>query len=151
MLRFHSSPVSKIIAHKRTLISSAIRQTDNASGFIQRPGPPPLPSKDQKEFEELVKAAQAPLSAQNFSKPLTSAPKIPTQDGSMGKMDFVSNLREEDLLLENTVHPDARTKPSPDFEGDTNPLTGEKGGPKKEPLSWGAQGEWTYGGRATDF
>lgn len=47
------------------------------------------------------------------------------------------------------LHPDARRKPTPDFEGETNPSTGEVGGPKKDPLSW--QREWTYGGRATDF
>lgn len=47
------------------------------------------------------------------------------------------------------LHPDARRKPTPDFEGETNPTTGEVGGPKKDPLSW--QREWTYGGRATDF
>jgi hypothetical protein len=47
------------------------------------------------------------------------------------------------------VHPDARRKPSPDFEGETNPETGEVGGPKKDPLTWAR--EWSYGGRATDF
>ena len=49
------------------------------------------------------------------------------------------------------MHPDARAKPAPDFIGDVNPETGEKGGPKKNPLNWGPEGEWTYGGRATDF
>lgn len=47
------------------------------------------------------------------------------------------------------IHPDARRKPKPDFEGETNPQTGEVGGPKKDPLTW--EKEWTYGGRATDF
>lgn len=46
------------------------------------------------------------------------------------------------------LHPDARVKPPPEFEGDTNPVTGEVGGPKREPLR---HGDWSFGGRATDF
>lgn len=46
------------------------------------------------------------------------------------------------------LHPDARVKPPPEFEGDTNPATGEVGGPKREPLR---HGDWSFGGRATDF
>lgn len=59
----------------------------------------------------------------------------------------------EELIPEGNpnLHPDARKAVRPDFEGDVNPDTGETGGPKKEPLSWGANGEWTFGGRATDF
>lgn len=47
------------------------------------------------------------------------------------------------------MHPDARRKPRPEFEGETNPNTGEVGGPKNDPLKY--EKEWTYGGRATDF
>jgi hypothetical protein len=47
------------------------------------------------------------------------------------------------------MHPDARRKPRPEFEGETNPSTGEIGGPKNDPLKYDK--EWTYGGRATDF
>ena len=35
-----------------------------------------------------------------------------------------------------------------------NPVTGEVGGPKNEPLRWGSTGErgdWSYNGRVTDF
>lgn len=39
----------------------------------------------------------------------------------------------------------------PEFEGDTNPKTGEVGGPKTEPLRWGSAGDWSYNGRVTDF
>lgn len=55
------------------------------------------------------------------------------------------------VLAGDLVHPDARPKPAPDFQGDVNPETGERGGPKKNPLNWGPDGEWTYGGRAVDF
>ena len=49
------------------------------------------------------------------------------------------------------LHPDVRLGARPEFEGDKNPKTGEIGGPKNEPLRWGAASEWTYNGRATDF
>src|ERR1044071_1830664 len=35
------------------------------------------------------------------------------------------------------THPDLRKKPSPQFEGDKNPETGEIGGPKQDPLTHG--------------
>ncbi|KAH7100592.1 hypothetical protein BKA62DRAFT_239435 [Auriculariales sp. MPI-PUGE-AT-0066] len=92
----------------RRLISTT-RPVLSRQPSLVRPGPPPLPAEDQREFEALVKAAN-------------DAP--------------------------NTVHPDARSKPAATFEGDTNPVTGEVGGPKREPTT---HGDWSYGGRATDF
>lgn len=44
-------------------------------------------------------------------------------------------------------HPDART-PVQEFTGDVNPKTGERGGPKQEPTSFG---DWSFGGKVTDF
>jgi hypothetical protein len=53
---------------------------------------------------------------------------------------------------ELNTHPDARMPIQPDFEGDVNPRTGERGGPKKEPVKkWGAEGDWSHSGRVTDF
>jgi hypothetical protein len=49
------------------------------------------------------------------------------------------------------LHPDVRRGAPPEFDGDRNPKTGEVGGPKNEPLRWGATGEWSYNGRTTDF
>ncbi|KIJ42032.1 hypothetical protein M422DRAFT_141043, partial [Sphaerobolus stellatus SS14] len=86
-----------------------------------QPGPPPLSPKEQREWEEQIRRRQQPL----------------------------ANITEAEENLQ--LHPDARKPVQPDFEGDANPKTGEVGGPKKEPLQWGAQGEWTYGGRSTDF
>jgi hypothetical protein len=45
-------------------------------------------------------------------------------------------------------HPDVRRKPKPEFEGERNPSTGETGGPKNDPLR---HGDYSYGGRVTDF
>ncbi|UKZ78486.1 hypothetical protein TrVFT333_006226 [Trichoderma virens FT-333] len=47
--------------------------------------------------------------------------------------------------------PGPLSRRAPEFEGDTNPKTGEVGGPKNEPLRWGGNGDWSYNGRVTDF
>lgn len=100
-----------------------------ASGFtLNRPSPPPLPPKEQQEFEELVKAAGT-----------TAA----YGSDAAEEADAQSRIQKDDEL-----HPDARRAPLPEFEGDTNPITGEVGGPKREPLK---HGDWSFGGRATDF
>ncbi|KAG8950518.1 putative mitochondrial protein, conserved [Tulasnella sp. 408] len=116
-------------------LSSSLPVYRNLPNF-NRPGPPPLPAEDQKEFEELVRKAQAPLSGGGATK------------GADQLLDQRAPTVSADGDL---VHPDARPKPAPDFVGDVNPETGERGGPKKNPLNWGADGEWTYGGRAVDF
>jgi hypothetical protein len=47
-----------------------------------------------------------------------------------------------------TNHPDAGTPVPEEFQGDTNPTTGEVGGPKREPVRFG---DWSFKGRVTDF
>ncbi|KAF9130247.1 putative mitochondrial protein, conserved [Mortierella sp. 14UC] len=47
-----------------------------------------------------------------------------------------------------TSHPDAKTPVPDEFQGDTNPTTGEVGGPKREPVRFG---DWSFKGRVTDF
>ncbi|TDL24876.1 hypothetical protein BD410DRAFT_785601 [Rickenella mellea] len=114
------------VAVRRHFLPSINGYRGMSGAPLMRPSPPPLPPKDQKEFEELVRAAVTPAAA-----PLP--PKKTTQ---------VRVEKGEEL------HPDAR-RPLPDeFEGDVNPVTGERGGPKREPLR---HGDWSYGGRATDF
>jgi hypothetical protein len=46
------------------------------------------------------------------------------------------------------VHPDMRRPLPAEFSGERNPVTGEVGGPKVEPTK---HGDWSYGGRASDF
>lgn len=97
-----------------------------ASTNLNRPSPPPLPRKEQQEFQELQRAAQTPLAASNQA---TSEAEL-------------------------TLHPDARKPIQSEFEGDVNPLTGEEGGPKQEPVrKWTAdsEGDWSFKGRVTDF
>ncbi|CCM01112.1 uncharacterized protein FIBRA_03160 [Fibroporia radiculosa] len=91
---------------------------------LNRPSPPSLPRAAQREFEELVRTAQAPL-----QQPAASA--------------------EAEL----TMHPDAREPLLPQFVGETNPATGERGGPKREPVGkWvDSEGDWSFKGRVSDF
>jgi hypothetical protein len=90
-----------------------------AAANFSRPRPPSLPKEQQREFEELVRKAQAPMSNANGGR---------------------SEIEQ--------LHPDVRTKPKGQFEGERNPKTGEVGGPKTDPLT---HNEWSYSGRATDF
>ncbi|XP_006461144.1 hypothetical protein AGABI2DRAFT_136191 [Agaricus bisporus var. bisporus H97] len=85
---------------------------------LNRPSPPSLPREQQREFEELIRKAQAPSSGET------------TQ-----------------------LHPDAPELLKPEFEGNINPKTGEKGGPKREPVGrWSVEGgDWSFKGRVTDF
>ncbi|GAA5951150.1 hypothetical protein JCM3765_002400 [Sporobolomyces pararoseus] len=98
---------------------------------FNRPSPPPLPPQQQREFEELIRKQNAPL-----SKPSSSS-----EDSSSAGFE-----QPEEGELE--LHPDYRAKPKPKFKGDKNPETGEVGGPKNEPLQ---HGDWSYGGKVTDF
>ncbi|KZT28970.1 hypothetical protein NEOLEDRAFT_1160660 [Neolentinus lepideus HHB14362 ss-1] len=93
---------------------------------LARPSPPPLPAEQQQEFEELVRAAQAPL-----SRP--------------------SARSEAEAQL--AMHPDARAPLRAEFEGEVNPSTGEIGGPKREPVKkWrDDEGDWSFKGRVSDF
>lgn len=113
-------------------LSSSTKVYSNLKAF-SRPGPPPLPAEDQREFEELVRKAQAPtlssLSKEQVTKILSD-----------GTTDAVETVVER--------HPDARKPLPPDFVGDVNPVTGEQGGPKQEPLK---HGDWSFGGKVTDF
>ena|SRR5271170_1976799 len=46
------------------------------------------------------------------------------------------------------LHPDMRRPVQAEFSGEKNPVTGEVAGPKTEPTK---HGDWSYGGRASDF
>lgn len=112
----------------RSLSTTASRAgNDKASPFNRGPAPPRLPQEEQEIFEEL----------QRKSTGAFSTPQVNQAAGS-----------EEASQM---MHPDAVAGVRPEFDGDKNPKTGEVGGPKNEPLRWGAEGDWSYGGRVTDF
>jgi hypothetical protein len=108
-----------------TMRSLSRRMTSTNSSNLSWPSPPSLPRDEQREFEELQRLAHTPL-----AKP--------------------SSADEVDLER----HPDAPKLIKPDFEGDVNPITGEEGGPKREPVGrWGEDvgGDWSFKGRVSDF
>ena len=107
----------------RTNAVSLSRLMSSARGPLNRPSPPSLPREQQREFEELVRKAQAPLA------------------------------RKEDAEAELSLHPDARPPVTPEFEGEVNPVTGEQGGPKREPVKQWVEdgGDWSFKGRVSDF
>lgn len=49
---------------------------------------------------------------------------------------------------EEIEHRDIRRGPRAEFDGNVNPRTGERGGPKVDPFKAG-DGDWQYGGRVT--
>ena len=97
--------------------------------FPRGPAPPRLPKEEQEIFEDL----------QRKSTGAFTTPKVNQSPAS------------EDAKSQGTLHPDAVMGVKAEFEGDQNPKTGEVGGPKNEPLRWGADGDWSYSGRVTDF
>ena len=72
-----------------------------------------------------------------------------TKVGALAYPDKTPFVAEDDEGNAANLHPDAIRGPGAEFEGDTNPQTGEVGGPKSDPLKW--KSEWAYGGRAVDF
>lgn len=123
---------STTLTIRRAFATSPSTSSSAPKPPASRPGPPKLPRAEQREFERLVAAAS---SGGAFSTPPSSSSSAPLDSS-------ITSSTEED------VHKDARRGPKPDFEGEKNPVTGEIGGPKKDPL---LHREWTYGGRATDF
>ncbi|KAL4924425.1 succinate dehydrogenase assembly factor 4 [Aspergillus undulatus] len=133
---------TKLIHPTRTLSTTSIylSETSNSKPFAfrQGPAPPRLPEEDQKIFEQLQKQSTGA-----FSTPQVN--QSPQSESTSQSAKIEANGDGEEL------HPDAKQGLKPEFEGEKNPKTGEIGGPKNEPLRWGASGDWSYGGRVTDF
>ncbi|KAF5354714.1 hypothetical protein D9756_005343 [Leucocoprinus leucothites] len=62
-------------------------------------------------------------------------------------------LAQSSSSVSPELHPDAREPIQPEFEGEQNPITGERGGPKREPIGRWAEdgGDWSFKGRVSDF
>jgi len=87
-----------------------------------RPAPHPLPTVQQREFEELQRQAANVIAANEPA----------------GRVER---------------HPDAPVPLEAEFDGDVNPATGERDGPKREPVQrWVEdEGDWSFKGRVSDF
>ncbi|KAK3396882.1 hypothetical protein B0T20DRAFT_355814 [Sordaria brevicollis] len=131
-----------------------------SSSFLQRgPAPPRLPADQQAEFERLQAAAEAALYTHTTVDSSPSSSPNPTASSPENNSKHVTEPSKDSATVAAPVIEDAaqtfsggiRKGAPPEFEGDVNPKTGEVGGPKNEPLRWGASGDWSFNGRATDF
>lgn len=127
-----------------------------SSTFDPAPAPPRLPAEQQAEFERLQREAEARLSTHTT---VTVSPSPPLQTSrhttSPSPSQNPTTTAQEPPVVaaegEATFSGGIRKGAPPEFEGDRNPVTGEVGGPKNEPLRWGGEGDWSYNGRVTDF
>ncbi|PGH23479.1 hypothetical protein AJ80_02433 [Polytolypa hystricis UAMH7299] len=115
--------------------------SSNSNPFADSPSPPRLPKEEQEIFEELQRRSTGAFSTPRATPAVNQSPSSSTAETNSNNA-----TGEEDLL-----HPDVVRGAKPEFEGDVNPKTGEVGGPKNNPLRWGAQGDWSFNGRVTDF
>lgn len=125
----------------------------SSSSFSSRPSPPKLPAAQQAEFERLQRAAAVSSAFQEVAAtqtpPATETPRHTTTASSSASGSASANSVKTDEST--TLNQGLFRGAPPEFEGDTNPKTGEVGGPKNEPLRWGGEGDWSYNGRVTDF
>ncbi|KAB8235445.1 putative mitochondrial protein, conserved [Aspergillus alliaceus] len=136
------SPFNKTLRISSRVFSThpVLRSSDDkpSIAFGSGPAPPRLPKEEQEIFEELQRKSTGAFSTPQINQSPNSAPVNENPE-------FKATGDGEEL------HPDLRGGVKPEFEGEQNPKTGEIGGPKNEPLRWGAEGDWSYGGRVTDF
>ncbi|KAK6851745.1 hypothetical protein PG995_011870 [Apiospora arundinis] len=113
-----------------------IATTRAASNFASSP--------EQAEFERLQRTANTQQGFNPSSTP-TPEPSITVKTATT-----TPAIGEDEG---STIQPNVplRKGAPPEFEGETNPKTGEVGGPKNEPLRWGAAGDYSFNGRVTDF
>jgi hypothetical protein len=161
----------------RRLAAATTKSSLNSSRFLKpraprRPkaAPPRLDEKEQAIFEALQKASTGAFSSSNpelLEKALVEAAQRTKAEEQAGGSNAAVKVEtstqstgQEPARTEPTIkasssgaelHPDVRRGAKNEFEGEVNPVTGEVGGPKKEPLRWGSGGDWSYNGRVTDF
>ncbi|KUL87785.1 hypothetical protein ZTR_03188 [Talaromyces verruculosus] len=145
----HTNRRALLSSPRRSFTSSYNRQVadDNKSSpFGSSPAPPRLPKEEQEIFERLQKESTGA-----FSTPRTP-PKVNQSPDSLASTSTTTTTQQNNSNGQGEeLFPHMRETVKPEFEGDTNPKTGEVGGPKNEPLRWGHEGDWSYNGRVTDF
>jgi hypothetical protein len=153
----------------RSFLTVAPRwQESNPFGGLGGPAPPRLPKEEQEIFEELQRQSTGAFSTPRAPPQINQSPDSSAADRAQADSTIESRTEnlsdappskfkeEYNKIIEargkgEELHPNVRMGAQPEFEGERNPKTGEVGGPKNEPLRWGAAGEWTYNGRTTDF
>lgn len=140
---------SALVRPSTCLFAGRIIRHRNASFKVGGTASPPrLPEEEQKIFEELQKRSTGA-----FSQPVQDSKEATEQASAkeLDQPDSIPIVKVNATGKGDELHPHMRRGAPPEFEGDVNPKTGEVGGPKNEPLRWGASGEYSYNGRTTDF
>ncbi|KAI1636669.1 DUF1674-domain-containing protein [Biscogniauxia mediterranea] len=144
---------------------SSTSTSTSTSTFQPGPSPPRLPPKEQAEFERLQRTANTqegfnPSATDPSLLSSASAATTTTSGTGTGRAQDPSPRDDNDNDAAigigmgtgtGTMSTPLRRGAPPEFDGDVNPRTGEVGGPKNEPLRWGAQGDYSFNGRVTDF
>ncbi|KAK9473212.1 uncharacterized protein V1510DRAFT_415428 [Dipodascopsis tothii] len=129
-------------------VASGVRRFADQSFMAPRPSPLRLPKEDQEEFERLQQEANENVGA--FSVQDVDVNASPSAQKSAA--DMLAQIKRANGVTETPadagMHPDYRGRTIAEFEGDRNPVTGEIGGPKQDPLK---HGDYSFNGRVTDF
>lgn len=147
----------RILSARLTQLSYLPRRNLSITPFLSAwktgPAPPRLPKDEQERFEKLQQQSTGA-----FSQPRTPDPTPTTVQPSRPQINQSPQTKDEGVKATvnasgkgEELHPNIRRGAPPEFDGETNPKTGEVGGPKNEPLRWGHGGDWSYNGRVTDF
>ncbi|KXT10830.1 hypothetical protein AC579_1957 [Pseudocercospora musae] len=143
-----SRPIRPGFFHRALSTSTTAR-----SAWSTGPSPPRLPKEDQEMFEKLQQQSTGAFSTPRELKEESGDDASAAAPRSSEADKMLEQLRERARLAAKgdgeELHPNVRRGAPPEFEGDTNPKTGEVGGPKNDPLRW--KGDWSYNGRVTDF
>lgn len=175
LTRLSCAPRAHLFTSLRSFNTSAVRRKEFTNPF-SGPSPPRLSQEEQDIFETLQKQSAGAFSTPrtppkiNQSPDSTPAEAASAQDTIEARAEKLADARQGEVTATTSkgfqetlkkeidargrgeeLHPNIRRGAPPEFEGDVNPRTGEVGGPKNEPLRWGAEGEWAYNGRTTDF
>jgi Protein of unknown function (DUF1674) len=85
--------------------------------------------------------------------PLNRPAPLPLPIEQQREFEALQRRRAEEQASTKAPHPDAPIPLKAEFDGDINPSTGERGGPKREPVQrWvEEEGDWSFKGRVSDF
>ncbi|KAK7684857.1 hypothetical protein QCA50_012106 [Cerrena zonata] len=130
---FRIRPAIKPTIAARGISSSAARFSGNKFGTDFTPSPPKLPKEQQEEFEKLQRIANSQAAIEEFNKQNAESGLVSSNLAG----DVEAQQMKTDIGRFNQYF-----KTVPEFEGDVNPATGERGGPKQDPLKHG--NDWSF-------
>ncbi|KAK5734094.1 hypothetical protein LTR17_009222 [Elasticomyces elasticus] len=119
------------------------------SAWTPGPAPPRLPKEEQEIFDKLQEQSTGAFSqpkeapaAQNNTKASAESDLLDSAPPP-NRLQQLKDMMEQRARVEakgngEELHPNVRRGAPPEFEGDVNPKTGEVGGPKNDPIRWGA-------------